>query len=52
MGSKGELAVAAALLFDGRLTPVVDSVFPLTRVAEAQARLESSEQFGKIVLEI
>ncbi len=52
MGSKGELAVAAALLFDGGLTPVVDSVFPLTRVAEAQARLESSEQFGKIVLEI
>jgi len=52
MGSKGELAVAAALLFDGRLTPVVDSVFPLTRVAEAQARLESSKQFGKIVLEI
>ena len=52
MGSKGELVRAASLLFAGRLAPVIDSVFPLARAAEAQARLESGQQFGKIVLEI
>jgi NADPH:quinone reductase-like Zn-dependent oxidoreductase len=52
MGSKGELVHLASLLFAGRLTPVIDSVFPLARAAEAQARLESAHQFGKIVLEI
>ena len=52
MGSKGELVRAASLLFGGRLAPVIDSVFPLARAAEAQARLESGQHFGKIVLEI
>ena len=52
MGSKGELVRAASLLFAGRLAPVIDSVFPLARAAEAQARLESGQHFGKIVLEI
>ena len=52
MGSKGELAHAATLLFAGRVAPVVDSVFPLADAAEAHRRLESREQFGKIVLEV
>jgi putative PIG3 family NAD(P)H quinone oxidoreductase len=36
----------------GRLRPVVDSVFPLDRAAEAHARMEAGEHVGKIVLEI
>ncbi|QIK79871.1 NAD(P)H-quinone oxidoreductase [Sphingomonas piscis] len=36
----------------GMLKPVIDSVFPLERVAEAHARMESGEHVGKIVLEI
>ena len=52
MGSKGELAHAATLLFAGRLAPVVDTVFPLASAADAHRRLENSEQFGKIVLEV
>jgi NADPH:quinone reductase len=36
----------------GRLKPVIDSVFPLDRVAEAHARMESGEHVGKIVLEV
>jgi NADPH:quinone reductase-like Zn-dependent oxidoreductase len=52
MGSKGELLAIAPLLFDERLRPVVDSVHPLAGAAEAQARLETGESFGKIVLEV
>ena len=36
----------------GRLKPVVDTVFPLERAAEAHARMEVGEHVGKIVLEI
>jgi NADPH:quinone reductase-like Zn-dependent oxidoreductase len=34
------------------LHPIVDSVVPLEDAAHAHARLESGEQFGKIVLRI
>ena len=36
----------------GKLNPVVDSTFPLSRAAEAHARMEAGEHVGKIVLEI
>lgn len=40
------------LLADGSIQPVIDSVFPLERIAEAHQRLESNETFGKVVLTI
>jgi putative PIG3 family NAD(P)H quinone oxidoreductase len=36
----------------GRLRPVIDSLYPLSRAAEAHARMEAGEHVGKIVLEI
>src|SRR3954468_5621229 len=39
MGRFAELRAAAPLLFEGRLTPVIDEVFPLSRAADAQRRL-------------
>lgn len=52
MGRFAELVAAAPLLFDGRVTPVIDEVFPLARAADAQRRLEEKGQFGKIVLAV
>jgi putative PIG3 family NAD(P)H quinone oxidoreductase len=36
----------------GRLKPVIDSVFPLSKAAEAHARMEADVHVGKIVLEV
>ena len=35
-----------------RVRPIIDSVIPLERAAEAHARMESSVQIGKILLEV
>lgn len=35
---------------DGRLVPVVDSVFPLAQAAEAHRRMETNDSVGKIIL--
>jgi NADPH:quinone reductase-like Zn-dependent oxidoreductase len=51
MGRFSELLAALPLLFDGRVTPVIDEVLPLARAADAQRRLEEKGQFGKVVLE-
>jgi len=37
-------------MYEKGLRPVVDSVLPLAEAAEAHARLERGEQFGKIIL--
>jgi NADPH:quinone reductase-like Zn-dependent oxidoreductase len=37
---------------DRGLRPVVDSVYPLEEVQEALMRLDSAEQFGKVVLTV
>jgi NADPH:quinone reductase-like Zn-dependent oxidoreductase len=52
MGTKAELLQAARLLFTGQLKPVVDRTYPLAAAADAQRRMEQSDQFGKIVLEV
>jgi NADPH:quinone reductase-like Zn-dependent oxidoreductase len=50
MGTKGELLRAAALFFAGLLRPAIDRTSPRADAAAAQDRLETSGQFGKIVL--
>lgn len=52
MGTKGELLRAVRCLFGGQLKPVIDRTYPLVEAAAAQQRLETSGQFGKIVLEV
>jgi NADPH:quinone reductase-like Zn-dependent oxidoreductase len=36
----------------GRLKPLIDSVYPMSRYAEALTRLEKAEQLGKIAVDI
>lgn len=54
---KAEIAAALReyvwpLFASGHLRPVVDSVFPLERAADAHRRMESSQHIGKIILEL
>ncbi|MDQ6719427.1 MAG: zinc-binding dehydrogenase [Candidatus Dormibacteraeota bacterium] len=51
MGNAGEFeAVLKAI--DAGLRPVVDRIYPLDKVQEALARVDHTEQFGKVVLSI
>lgn len=50
MGSRAELWRAADLFFGGQVAPVVDRTFLLSETAQAHRYLESSSQFGKVVL--
>jgi NADPH:quinone reductase-like Zn-dependent oxidoreductase len=52
MGTSREFAEVVAIGDAGRLRPPVDSVYPLTRAADAYRRLGGGEQFGKLVLEV
>ncbi len=52
MGTKSELQTVMKLVAAGKLKPIVDCVFPLAEAAAAHAYLESSSQFGKVVLRV
>jgi len=50
MGTLGELHRVLKFVFNGKLKPVVDRVFPLSEIAAAHQYLENKEQFGKVVV--
>jgi NADPH:quinone reductase-like Zn-dependent oxidoreductase len=52
MGTKRDFEGAYELVKSGKAKPVIDSVFPLAEASAAHERMESGEQFGKIVLRI
>ena len=52
MGTHGEFAAMLKILGEGKLRPVIDAVYPLSRVREAMEILEEKRQFGKIVLRV
>jgi NADPH:quinone reductase-like Zn-dependent oxidoreductase len=52
MGSKAEMFPVLELFKRGLLKPVIDTVMSLEQCADAHRRLESREQFGKIVLHV
>ncbi len=50
MGTRTELEAVARLVWERKLTPVVDTVFPLAEARAAQERMLGREVFGKLVL--
>jgi NADPH:quinone reductase-like Zn-dependent oxidoreductase len=50
MGTMSELHQVLKLVFNGKLKPVVDKVFPLKDASGAHEYLEKSQMFGKVVL--
>jgi NADPH:quinone reductase-like Zn-dependent oxidoreductase len=50
MGSKSSFEDALTLLNEGKIKPVIDRIFPISEIQSAHEYLESSMQFGKVVL--
>jgi NADPH:quinone reductase-like Zn-dependent oxidoreductase len=52
MGTKDEFRAVLKLVSQGRLTPIVDKVWPLHDCIAAHNYLENAKQFGKVVLTV
>jgi NADPH:quinone reductase-like Zn-dependent oxidoreductase len=52
MGMKDDFVGAYDLVASGRAKPVIDSAYPLSEARAAHERMESGDNFGKIVLTI
>ena len=52
MGSPDDFNHMLRLFTKGKLRPMVDEVVPMDRCAEAAARVNANQQFGKVVLAI
>jgi NADPH:quinone reductase-like Zn-dependent oxidoreductase len=52
MGTWHDFTTVMALIFAGRLHPILDCSYPLSEARLAQERLEKGQQMGKINLEI
>ena len=50
MGSVSSFDGALTLLNEGKIKPVIDRIFPISEIKFAHEYLESSMQFGKVVL--
>lgn len=52
MGTHRDFSKVMGLIFTGRLRPVLDQDFPISEARQAQERLETGAQLGKITLSI
>lgn len=50
MGNPAELKHVLGLLAAGAIRPVIDRIYPLAEAVDAQRRLETRGQFGKVLL--
>jgi NADPH:quinone reductase-like Zn-dependent oxidoreductase len=50
MGTMSELNDVLAHVFAGRLNPVLDRAFPLSEIRAGHEYLETSQMFGKVVV--
>jgi NADPH:quinone reductase-like Zn-dependent oxidoreductase len=52
MGSRAELKSVIQAAEEGKIKPVVDSIFPLQEAKQAQQHMSDRKNFGKIVLKV
>ncbi|MCK5317887.1 MAG: zinc-binding dehydrogenase, partial [Anaerolineales bacterium] len=52
MANRREFTEVMQLIFQGKLSPVIDTVVPLEQAKKAYQRLHDGKQFGKIVIKI
>lgn len=50
MGNDEELKKVMNYIFEGKLKPIIDKVYPLKDASEAHHRMENRKSFGKIIL--
>lgn len=52
MGTFAEFKAVTQKMEEGAFKPVVDSIFPLEKLSDAQVKMEARDVFGKIVIQI
>jgi NADPH:quinone reductase-like Zn-dependent oxidoreductase len=52
MANQGEFREVMKLVFKRKLNPIIDKIFPLNNVKEAEYYLNKGTQFGKVLLKI
>jgi len=52
MGSKQDFQDVMNLIIQGKVTPIIDSTFPLADAAQAHQKIEARDVFGKVLLEV
>jgi NADPH:quinone reductase-like Zn-dependent oxidoreductase len=52
MSNQGEFREVMNLIFQNKLKPIVDKVFPLNEVRDAENYLRETQQFGKVLLKV
>ncbi len=52
MGTSQDFAEMVAFVREKKVTPIVDSIFPLEKTEEAMRYMEAGKQFGKIVVSV
>jgi NADPH:quinone reductase-like Zn-dependent oxidoreductase len=52
MGSESEFKAMVQFVENNKIKPIIDKVFPWQQTEQAMRRMDNSEQFGKIVLQI
>jgi NADPH:quinone reductase-like Zn-dependent oxidoreductase len=50
--TKMELLILKQMIENGRIKPVVDSVYPIDQAADAHRRVESEKRLGVVILSI
>jgi NADPH:quinone reductase-like Zn-dependent oxidoreductase len=52
MSNQKEFRDIMKLVFERKITPVIDKIFPLDEIRKAEAYLDEGKQFGKVLIEI